>query len=131
MLQQGKYNWFDFLEQNVLDSSDPLVEAFLKDFYSHVLSLPLSSRHKDLVTKSHAAFDAALPNADESRTAAILNGDIVTDSESDNADEYVGLVSVASKGVKKIVAKKRKSLSRRVRRQKVKPWLQRTSFPAG
>lgn len=123
VLEQGKYNWFvvaEFLEQEIQDSSLPLLSTHLKDFYSHVLSLPLSSQHKDLVKMSYAAFDATLPSSDQTRIAASLNGDIVTDSESDSAEDYVGLTSVASEGVKRIVSKKRKSLARRVRRQKAK-----------
>lgn len=123
VLEQGKYNWFvvaEFLEQEIQDSSLPSLSTHLKDFYSQVLSLPLSSQHKDLVKMSYAAFDATLPSADQTRIAASLNGDIVTDSENDSAEDYVGLTSVASEGVKRIVSKKRKSLARRVQRQKAK-----------
>ena len=100
VLQQGKYNWFvvaEFLEQEIKDSSLPLLSTHLIDFYSHVLSLPLSSEHKDLVKMSYAAFDATLPSADQTRIAASLNGDIVTDSESDSAEDYVGLTSLLLK----------------------------------
>lgn len=61
-----------------------------------------------------------MPNADQCRIAAILNGDVVTDSDGDNPKDYVGITSVTSEGVKRIVAKQRMSLSRRVRRQKAK-----------
>lgn len=33
---------------------------------------------------------------DAARTASILNGEIVSDSESDNAEDYVGLKTVVS-----------------------------------
>lgn len=49
-----------------------------------------------------------------------MNGEIVTDSESDNADDYVGIASIADERAKRIIARKRKSLARRVRRQKAK-----------
>lgn len=65
-------------------------------------------------------FNVTQPNADQSRTAAILNEDIVTDSESDSAQDYVGLTSVASEGPKKIIAKERKALPQRVQRQKAR-----------
>jgi len=64
--------------------------------------------------------NVTLPNADQSWTAAILNGDIATDSESDSAEDYVGLTFIASEGAKKIIAKKRKAQSRRLQRQKAK-----------
>ena len=63
---------------------------------------------KFLVAK---ALALTLPGADESQIAGSLNGDIVTDSESDSAEDYVSLTSVASKSAKKIIAKKRKSLN--------------------
>ena len=47
-------------------------------------------------------------------SAAALNGEIVTDSESDNAEDYVGIASIANECAKQIVARKRKSLARRV-----------------
>ena len=51
----------------------------------------------------------------------MLNGDVVTDSESDNAEDYVRLTSVACEKAQTIITKKRKSLARRVRRLKAKP----------
>jgi len=100
-VEQGKYNWFvvaEFLQQEIQDPSLPLLSTHLKDFYSHALSLPLNSQHKDLIKMSYAAFDATLPSADQTWIAASLNGDIVTDSDSDSVEDYVGLTSVASEG---------------------------------
>lgn len=50
----------------------------------------------------------------------MLSGDIVSDSESDNPEDYVGITSLASENVKKIVARKRKALKRKVQRLKNK-----------
>ena len=44
----------------------------------------------------------------------------MTDSESDNAEDYVGIASIADERAKQIVARKRKSLARRVHRLKAK-----------
>ena len=44
----------------------------------------------------------------------------MTDSESDNAEDYVGIVSIADERAKQIVARKRKLLARRMRRLKAK-----------
>ena len=107
-------------ESNLKVAQDSLIESHLKEFYSHVLQLPLNSQERDLLTTSYAAFQLSSPDAEQCRIAAALNGDIVTDSESDNAEDYVGLTSVASERARSIIAKKRKSLARRVRRLKAK-----------
>lgn len=69
---------------------------------------------------SYAAFLASLPDHRQCRTACMLNGEVVTDSESDNAEDYVVLKSVASEAAQTIITQKRKSLARRVRRLKAK-----------
>ena len=96
----------DFLEQEFQDISHSMLSTYLKDLYSHILSLPLSSQCKDLLKRSYAAFDTTLSGADESQIAGSLNGYILTDLESDSAEDYVSLTSVASES-----AKKRKSLN--------------------
>lgn len=62
----------------------------------------------------------SVPDPDQSREAAAINGDVVTDSESDDPEDYIHMTSLASERVKSIVFKKRKALERRVRRQKAK-----------
>ena len=123
VLQQGQYNWFtvvDFIEQGDKFISDSMLETHLKEFYSFVLELPIESQQKEQVTTSYAAFQASLPDPIHCRTAAMLNGEIVTDSESDNAEDYVELQSIACEKAQTIIVRKRKSLARRVRRQKAK-----------
>lgn len=75
---------------------------------------------KNILTTSYAAFEASQPDINESRIADLLSGDIVSDSESDNPEDYVGITSLASENVKKIVARKRKALKRKVQRLKNK-----------
>ena len=96
------------------------MEIHLKEFYSFALELPIKSQQKEQLTTSHAAFLASLPDPVQYRTASMLNGDVVTDSESDNAEDYVGLTSVACEKAKTIITKKRKFLARRIRRLKAK-----------
>ena len=48
----------------------------------------------DLLKQSFDAFTATIqPALDRVRTAAIFNGEIVSDSESDNADDYAELIT--------------------------------------
>ena len=127
VLKNGQYNWFcvlDFLEESLCSSNvcagDSIVEAYLNDFYSFALDLATDQGQKALLTSSYAALHASLPDANQDRVASLLNGDIVTDSESDNPDEYVGVTSVVSEKAKNLVAKKRVSLARRMRRLQAK-----------
>ena len=82
--------------------------------------MDLSPQEKNLVTNSYAAFQASHPSADDRRTAALLNGDTVSDSESDDAIEYISLKSLTDDRAKKLVSKRRRAISRRTRRQKAK-----------
>ena len=68
----------------------------------------------------NALLGLAQSDREHCRTAAALNGEIVSDSESDNAEGYIGILSIADECAKRIIARKRKSLARRVRRQKAK-----------
>ena len=72
------------------------------------------------MTQPYAAFQAAQPNANEKRTAAMLGGEVVSDSESDNATEYLSLQSISDQRAQKIISKKKRALARRTRRQKAK-----------
>lgn len=125
VLQQGQYNWFFVVEYLEHRAQTPLLESHLKEFHSYALELPLTSEQKNLLTLSYEAFSASIPDANHCRTAAALNGDIVSDSESDNAEDYVGISSVASEDANKIIAKKRKSFVRRLCRVKAKKLAER------
>ncbi len=116
-LEQGQYNWFVLVEFVEQEAPDTLVENHLKEFYSFALELPLLTQQKDLLTTSYAA---SLPSADQSRVAALLNGDIVSDSESNDPDDYVGLTSVALEHARAIISRKRVCLARKVWRIKAK-----------
>ena len=120
-LQDGQYNWFvlaDFLQE--LGFADTQAEKHLNTFYEHVKDTSLDPGQKLALTTSYAAFRASTPDASQQRSACALNGDIVTDSESDDAEDYANIHSLASEHAKRIITKKRKSLLRRARRLKAK-----------
>ena len=50
----------------------------------------------------------------------MLNEEVITDSKSDNADDYIGLTSVACEKAQSIVARKRTCLAQRVQRLNTK-----------
>lgn len=87
----------------------------MKELYEGVSKLPHSPSDKTLLTSSYSAYQASQPSPEERRTASLLSGDIVSDSESDNATDYAELHSLASVRVHRIVKKQRKALSRKNR----------------
>ena len=100
VLEDGQYNWFmvvDVLEQSV-HCEDSVMESILKKFYSYMLDLQINPQQKNLLSTSYEAHHISMQDADQCRIAASLNGDIVSDSESDNPEDYVGLTSVTSEG---------------------------------
>ena len=68
---------------------------YLDQFYHHVLPL-LGCSERALLQQSYEAFKVSIPHSDEVRDAAILNGDIVSDSEVEDAESYIGLSSISS-----------------------------------
>ena len=93
----------------------------MNGFYSHLLDTLNDMAKINLLKQSFDAFTATItPLPDVAQTAAILSGEIVSDSESDDADDYMGLTTVVSPHAKKLIEKKRKSLARRIRRTKAK-----------
>ena len=59
-----------------------------------------------IMVTAHESVNASQPSAYDRRMVALLNGDIVSDSESDHVEEYVGLQSLTSERAKRLVAKK-------------------------
>lgn len=79
----------------------------------------LSPEQKNLVDTSYEAFHHVQPDASQMRFVDLLNGDIVSDSESDNAEDYAG-ITLCSNRAKAIIVRKRRSHARRVRRLQAK-----------
>ena len=73
-----------------------------------------------MLTTSEAAFNASLPSTTDLRAAASLNGDIVSDSESDIPESYVKITSLASEEAKALIYKKRKACVQRAYQFKAK-----------
>ena len=127
VLKDGKYNWFVVVEFSENDVITPCSEAptRLDEFYSYALSFQLTPQEKSLLTSSYAAFQASKPSVQDCRTASLLNGEIVSDSESDQAEDYVGLKLLASDRAKQLIAKRRTLNGRRMRRLRAKKLAER------
>ena len=50
----------------------------------------------------------------------MVNGEVVTDSESDNPDDFVGLRSILSETGKQLISKRRKAIKRRAQRERAR-----------
>ena len=125
VLKAADYNWFEVVEFvedrcNAEGIDHSTIDNHLGEFYSYCQTLQLDLSISELLTTSHAAFNASLPNANEVRTASLLNGDIVSDSESDDPESYLQVTSLSSQAAKNLISKKRKRCARRAYRLKTK-----------
>ena len=125
VLETASYNWFEVVqyveEQTKCDYETLKLQEYLNGFYSHLLDTLNDMAKINLLKQSFDAFTVTItPLPDVAQIAAILSGEVVSDSESDDADDYVGLTPVVSPHAKKPIEKKRKSLARRIRRTKAK-----------
>ena len=113
LLFDCNYNWFEFMDCVVNQEED-------------ILSLSKSIYDKDqeklhLVRQSYYAFSAIEEQAyEQNHTARTLNGEIVSESESDDPNVYLGVTDASSAEGKKLVMKKRKAIQRRARRKQEK-----------
>lgn len=120
LLTECNYNWFEFLEQyqsNLPEGTSSDAEML----YNEVLKFKLDAQAAQLVEQSYQAFVATKTDMyDQDRIARSVNGEIVSESESDDPETYVGLSDPFSRLGKSLVAKKRVQIKRRARRQKAK-----------
>ena len=59
-------------------------------------------------------------SCEQERIARSINGEIVSESESDDPEQYIGVKSVSSAAGRKLIHKKRVSIRRRARRMRAK-----------
>lgn len=117
LLEESKFNWFEFVEQLHCHH----VSTDTEKLFNEVLQLGLDGPDLQLVKQSHLAYLAAEADVkDQTRTARAVNGEILTESESDDPEAYVGLTDVLSEAGKSLVAKKRAAIRRRAKRRQVR-----------
>ena len=89
--------------------------------YNIVSKFKVDTKEFQLVEQSFQAFVAAETDMyDQDRIVRSVNGEIVSESESDDPESYVGLSSPFNRLGKSLVAKKRAQIKRRARREKAK-----------
>lgn len=112
IMRQCNFNWFEFMKQG---SNQQVVDQF----YTHHLG-GFSQGELEQIKLSHEAYlaDEHLYGEKCERTAQEINGDIVTDSESDNPSVY--LKSVHDEASQELIAKKVAAIKRQIRRKRAK-----------
>ena len=118
LLEKSRYNWFEFYDQ--LSS---LLYKFSNNhsLFDKVMKLGLDADALCLCKQSFLAFLAAEGDAyDQDRTARAVNGQIVSESESDDPDSYVVVIDPLSDAGKVLIARKRVAIQRRAKRRAAK-----------
>ena len=113
-------NWFQFVERVEEGNSDLYLSSNLEKFF---LQTPqgFSERQLELIVQSHRAFAAATSASyEDERLARSINGEVVSESDSEDPEQYVGVKSVMSEASKVLVRKKRITIKRRARRLRAK-----------
>ena len=81
----------------------------------------LCKEHEQLLIQSYQAFNASTSDTcEQERVARMVNGDVVTDSESDNPDDFVGFCDVLNERGINLIAKRRAAIIRCAQRNKAK-----------
>ena len=110
ILHESDYDWFQFVE-----SVEDMIEnisyqdnsSILNNFFLQLLHLGFNERQLEPVVQSHCAFEAATSASyREQRMARSVNGEVVSESDSEDSDQYIGVKSVTSEAGKALVRKK-------------------------
>ena len=121
IMKKSKFNWFQFRECVAeLDSFSEELNSKLEVFYKGMSTL-FSDDEKQLIKQSYEAFTAEeeLNAPQQDRTCRGLNGDVVTDSESDDPDTYL-YTTQDSKLYDAVIDKKVAKIKRQILRQQAK-----------
>lgn len=112
MLLDCNYNWFEVMEHVGSQDEDMLsLSRSLYDIVSNVLDEEKLSSH---------IMHSVLLAYEQNHITRTLNGEIVSESESDDPDAYLGIRDAASPEGKALIVKKRKAIRRRAKRRQEK-----------
>ena len=120
LLIESQFNWFELQKRSmdVLEGRDEA--AVLSQFFQKVPQCGFEEHEVDLIKQSHDAYCAAeAEECRQQRVANAINGDVVTDSESDDPDSYIGFDPKSELG-EMVIVKKRAAIKRRARRLRAK-----------
>ena len=118
MLRRCNFNWFQFideLKQHEFSSVEPqlMLESFDNCGFTKQEILRLR--------QSYLAFHTAEGEAyGQKRVERIVNGEVVSESESDSPESYANIIDPLCTAGKELIAKKRAQIRRRAQRKKEK-----------
>lgn len=120
ILRASQFNWFELVNtmvEKVSSDNEKSVISQLSEYFPKVLEICRTSSEETLLQQSYQAFSNYYNThqLEADRSADALNGFIVTDSESEDPDQYIGLNDTSSEKAKAIIEKKRKAIRRRAR----------------
>ena len=119
-LRKCDLNWFEFIEHLQSDQQKD-VSLMSAELFESVSKCGLDEREIHLVNHSYHAFCAAeADNYDQDWIARVVNGEVVSESESDNPESYAAISNALSTAGKELIAKKRKMIRTRARRRQQK-----------
>ena len=97
---------------------NPSTASALEVFFLQILNLELDQAKVELTVQSHRAFMASsLDDREQERTARAINGEIVSESETEN---LVGVSEISSEEGKALIKKRRMAIRRKAMRLRTK-----------
>ena len=111
-LKLSCFNWFEFVSQ-MKSKNEKCTKLMLDSFYSCLSKYEFTERELVLTQQSYLAFksDEYMYSRDRNQMERLLNGDVVTDSETDNDSEYYN----GDRG--DVIKKKVQSIRRKTKRR--------------
>ena len=89
VLTMSNYNWFSVVE-TLMEKYGDVIETEVEKWYSSVLASDCTEQEKTLLEQSHNAYLASVEEQKQAnRQADCLNGMVVTDSETDDPNDYL------------------------------------------
>ena len=120
LIQESQWNWFQLVE--VLEEKGVIVNNLSMDSVFRHIYPALEEAQQSLVELSYRAFccDMEVEQPQRDREAAAFNADVVSDSDTDDPDEYLRMSHPHSEEAKVLIAKKVLAIRRKSQRQKAK-----------
>ena len=114
VLKASKFNWFDFLDK--MDNADTeQLDDHLEEFRTHIQQFQFDSHEKEALKLSYDAYLASKGELyRDERIVRSVNGEIVSETESDNPIDYIEMSRTS------LIEKKRRAIQTRARRQRAK-----------
>ena len=123
VLRANEFNWFaliDHIESDAQSIDHDLIARIFSTLANDTCGY-ISENEKSLLILSKEAFEAARNDEyEQDRIARIVNGEVVSESESDDHENYPKVESILNDKGRKQILKRRMLIKRRAQREKLK-----------